>query len=346
MGGSGRDRLGGRAGRQRELEVGDFSLSPVHQLPAVGARDGPRDRQSQAGAVRFGREKRLEDLARAAGRHPFAPIGDPDPQAIPVLFDRRLDHRAVRRGLDGIPQDVVDGARPRRGAGVPARGRSHLPRAHAAGRRGRRADRGRFRPSAHGSRTIMSGLVLIVEDEPGLRQGLRDVVTAMGAEAVTAAGLGEARGIVAARPIDCVLLDIRLRDGDGLDYLGELRATAHGVPVIVATAYGDSERTIRAMRDGAFDYLTKPFDLEALRATIERALKQRVLARAAAPASDPPETRADLVGTSAAMLAIWKLIGRAAGSTAPVLITGETGTGKELVARAIHAYAPRARHQL
>jgi two-component system response regulator AtoC len=189
----------------------------------------------------------------------------------------------------------------------------------------------------------MSGVVLIVEDEPGLRQGLRDVVMAMGAEALTAAGLGEARGIVAARPIDCVLLDIRLRDGDGLDYLGELRGTAHGVPVIVATAYGDSERTIRAMRDGAFDYLTKPFDFEALRATIERALKQRVLARAAAPAPDPLETRADLVGTSAAMLAIWKLIGRAAGSSAPVLITGETGTGKELVARAIHVYAPRAR---
>jgi two-component system, NtrC family, response regulator AtoC len=189
----------------------------------------------------------------------------------------------------------------------------------------------------------MSGVVLIVEDEPGLLQGLSDVVTALGSEALSAAGLAEAREIVAARAIDCVLLDIRLRDGDGLDYLSELRGTARGVPVIVATAYGDSERTIRAMRDGAFDYLTKPFDFEALRATIERALKQRSLARLAPPAPDLPETHADLVGTSAAMLAVWKLIGRAAASTAPVLITGETGTGKELVARAIHAYAPRAR---
>ncbi|HEX3902717.1 MAG TPA: sigma-54 dependent transcriptional regulator [Polyangia bacterium] len=189
----------------------------------------------------------------------------------------------------------------------------------------------------------MSGAVLIVEDEPGLRQGLCDVVKAMGCEPLGASGLGEARGIVAARGIDCVLLDIRLRDGDGLDYLGELRATARGVPVIVATAYGDSERTIRAMRDGAFDYLTKPFDLEILRAAIERALNQRALAREVGPAPDPLEARQDLVGTSAAMLAIWKLIGRAAASTAPVLITGETGTGKELVARAIHAYSPRAR---
>ncbi len=189
----------------------------------------------------------------------------------------------------------------------------------------------------------MTSAVLIVEDEPGLRQGLVDVVKAMGCEAVAAAGLGEARAAVGARAVDCVLLDIRLRDGDGLDYLGELRATARGVPVIVATAYGDSERTIRAMRDGAFDYLTKPFDLAVLRATIERALNQRALAREAGPVPDPPEARQDLVGTSAAMLAIWKLIGRAAGSNAPVLITGETGTGKELVARAIHAYGARAR---
>jgi len=189
----------------------------------------------------------------------------------------------------------------------------------------------------------MIGAVLIVEDEVGLRQGLCDVVKAMGCEAHAAAGIGEARAVVAVQAIDCVLLDIRLRDGDGLDYLVELRATARGVPVIVATAYGDSERTIRAMRDGAFDYLTKPFDLTILRATIERALNQRALAREAGPTLDPPEARQDLVGTSAAMLAIWKLIGRASASTAPVLITGETGTGKELVARAIHAYSPRAR---
>jgi two-component system, NtrC family, response regulator AtoC len=189
----------------------------------------------------------------------------------------------------------------------------------------------------------MNGAVLIVEDEPGLRQGLCDVVRTMGGEALSAAGIGEARAIVAARTVDCVLLDIRLRDGDGLDYLTELRGTARGVPVIVATAYGDSERTIRAMRDGAFDYLTKPFDLTALRAALDRAVNQRALARQAGAAPAAPEVTQDLVGTSAAMLAVWKLIGRAAGTTAPVLVTGETGTGKELVARAIHTYSPRAR---
>jgi two-component system, NtrC family, response regulator AtoC len=201
--------------------------------------------------------------------------------------------------------------------------------------------------------------VLIVEDEMGLRQGLCDVVTAMGLEAVGVAGLGEARqALVTAghvgtpaggptppsRPFSCVLLDIRLRDGDGLDFLRELRAgPTRDVPVIVATAYGDSERTIRAMRDGAFEYLTKPFDLPTLRAAVERAVKQRAIVQSVAPASAESDSGAyDLVGTSAAMLGIWKLIGRAAASDAPVLVTGETGTGKELVARAIHRYGARA----
>jgi two-component system response regulator AtoC len=194
-------------------------------------------------------------------------------------------------------------------------------------------------PGAPG--TAVPATVLIVEDEAGLREGLASVVEAMGHRPLTAAGLADARAV--AQPVDCVLLDIRLRDGDGLDYLGELRrGPRRDVPVVMVTAYGDSERTIRAMRDGAFDYLTKPFELPALKGTIERALKQRALAQALAPAAALPRAEADLLGTSAAMLEIWKLIGRAAASQAPVLITGETGTGKELVARAIHAYATRS----
>ncbi|MEO8214477.1 MAG: sigma-54 dependent transcriptional regulator, partial [Myxococcales bacterium] len=209
--------------------------------------------------------------------------------------------------------------------------------------------------------------ILIVEDDEGLRDGLASVVRALGFQPLTAAGLVDARAIVRDQMVDCVLLDIRLRDGDGLDFLRELRAgPSRDLPVIVATAYGDSERTIRAMRDGAFDYVTKPFDLPKLRAVVERAVKQRDLSQALpvlppvnstptpTPTSTPtatttptptpappstPRAPGGLVGTSLAMLGIWKLIGRAAASTAPVLITGETGTGKELVARAIHDYS-------
>jgi DNA-binding NtrC family response regulator len=191
--------------------------------------------------------------------------------------------------------------------------------------------------------------VLIVEDEPGLREGLVHAIETLGYRARPASGIGQARSLVATA--DCILLDIRLKDGDGLDLLEEIRRGGHrDVPVIVATAYGDSERTIRAMRDGAFDYLTKPFDLPLLLATVERAVKQRRLVQNlgspdAAVAVLPPahERQGTLVGTSASMLGIWKLIGRAAASSAPVLITGETGVGKELVARAIHSYSPRAR---
>jgi DNA-binding NtrC family response regulator len=185
--------------------------------------------------------------------------------------------------------------------------------------------------------------VLIVEDEPGLREGLVSAVETLGYRALAASGITEAQSLLSTRAFDCVLLDIRLKDGDGLDLLRDLKAgPLADLPVIVATAYGDSERTIRAMRDGAFDYLTKPFHLPTLLATVERAVKQRALVSALAIPEKVATARGGLVGSSAAMLATWKLIGRAAASDAPVLITGETGTGKELVARAVHDYSTRS----
>ena len=193
---------------------------------------------------------------------------------------------------------------------------------------------------------MTASTVLIVEDETGVREGLASAVRTLGYRPVLAAGLAEARthlADAAEAPPDCVLLDIRLKDGDGLDFLKELRGgPQHDVPVIVATAYGDSERTIRAMRDGAFDYLTKPFHLATLLATVERAVKQRALARTTQIPQVAVTADKGLVGSSAAMVGIWKLIGKAAASTAPVLITGETGVGKELVACAIHDYSVRA----
>src|SRR4029078_818977 len=92
----------------------------------------------------------------------------------------------------------------------------------------------------------------------------------------------------------------------------------HNIPVMVTTAYGQSERTIEAMRDGAFEYVTKPFDLDRVLALVERALKQRE-SPSTRDGGAPPTGPGGLVGTSAAMLAVWKIIGRAASSDAPVL---------------------------
>ncbi len=136
-----------------------------------------------------------------------------------------------------------------------------------------------------------------------------------------------------------MLLDVRLKDGDGIELLAELRAAYPALPVVMATAYGDSERTILAMKLGAFDYITKPFDLDQLLETLRRAVKAPAVA--AAPVAEPGDEEVALIGSSARMLAVWKAIGRAASSAVSILITGESGTGKELVARAIHEHGAR-----
>jgi DNA-binding NtrC family response regulator len=189
---------------------------------------------------------------------------------------------------------------------------------------------------------VSAKVVLIVEDEAAIREGLAAAVRRLGLHPVLAAGVREARAALLEHAPACVLLDMRLDDGDGLELLREVkRGPRRAVPVIIATAYGDGERTIAAMRDGAFDYLTKPFDLPVLLATVERAAKQQ----AATPATLEVEPPGDdeMVGRSAAMHALRKLVGRAAATDDPVLVVGEPGTGKELAARAVHRFSARAR---
>src|ERR1700722_14803940 len=151
-------------------------------------------------------------------------------------------------------------------------------------------------------------IVLIVEDEASVREGLVRAVATKGHRTVAAAGIVEARAVLAGEELDCVLLDVRLKDGDGIDLLREIRGgPAREIPVIMATAYGDSERTIAAMKAGAFEYVTKPFDLPGLLEAVDRAVKTRALGRATPEATGvAPTSGGPMIGASAAMLAVWK----------------------------------------
>ncbi len=176
--------------------------------------------------------------------------------------------------------------------------------------------------------------VLIVDDDAVIRGALQQALAEAGYLAESVPGTKAASEILSRVQFDAVLLDVRLKDGDGMTLLEQLRRERHQLPVIIATAYGDSTRTISAMKTGAFDYLTKPFDIDRLLATLARAV--RVPAKARVAESSLAAGEIGFVGSSPAILEVWKTIGRAAASDATVLITGETGVGKELVARAIH----------
>lgn len=182
--------------------------------------------------------------------------------------------------------------------------------------------------------------ILVIDDDAAFRDGLVETLRDLG-HAVTEAVSGE-EGVLlyeAALP-DLVFLDLRMPGMGGMAALERLRGdeAAPAVPVVVLTAYASGANTIGAMRQGAFDHLTKPLGRDEIVTVLDRALSRASAAVAAPILSDGP-----LVGSSPAMRAVQKLIGMAAASDSTVLVTGETGTGKELVARALHEYGPRAK---
>lgn len=191
----------------------------------------------------------------------------------------------------------------------------------------------------------MKARILIVEDERTALHSLEVMLTEEG-YAVLSAEEGEAGLSLALREEpDLVLLDIRLPGMDGLTLLQRLRRGHSDAAVIIMTADTTSSTAIRATQLGAFDYITKPIDIEHLLVMISRALEYRALekeVRTLRAGQQTPPVFADLVGHSPAMQAVYKLIGRVADSDTTVLLTGESGTGKELVANAIHQHSKRA----
>lgn len=177
--------------------------------------------------------------------------------------------------------------------------------------------------------------ILIIDDEPAIGWSLREILTDDGHDVALAADIPSAISAARDHGPDAILLDVRLGGHDGIDALPELRAAAGPVPVVVMTAFGDLDTAVRAVQAGAFDYLIKPFDLERVTQVVARAVADG----AVAPAPAEPMPQADLVGSSPAMQEVFKQVALVAASNLPVLVTGPTGSGKEVVARAIHAHS-------
>jgi len=185
--------------------------------------------------------------------------------------------------------------------------------------------------------------ILIVDDEPAIGWSLRELLTDEGHAVEVAASVEAGLETCARFAPQAMLLDVRLPGRDGISALPEFRGIVPDTPVVVMTAFGDLDTAVRAVRAGAFDYLVKPFDLESVSRVVARALDEEAHRAAATPLL-PGAALADglqLVGTAPPMQEVFKQISLVAPTDLPVLITGATGTGKDLAARAIHAHSPR-----
>ena len=179
--------------------------------------------------------------------------------------------------------------------------------------------------------------VLVVDDEPDLLELVSLTLSRMNLKTRTAGDLGSARRLLRAERFDLCLTDMHLPDGDGLELVAWIQENRAALPVAVITAHGNVESAVRALKLGAFDFVSKPLDLGVLRKLVNSAIKLR----AAAEPSASTLSSSRLLGSSAVMEQLREMITRVARSQAPVHICGESGTGKELVARMIHESGAR-----
>ena len=203
--------------------------------------------------------------------------------------------------------------------------------------------------------------MLVVDDDPGTSGLLQEIFLQEGYDVDVASSGAEALELATRKPFDIVLSDVQMPDLDGIEVLRRLRRVAPDSTVILVTAYGTIEAAIRALHEGAFDYVRKPFKLDEVRLCVARAMERRrlrVVARrgpsvttgpGATPAPGTPATGSSkngrvtrpIIGSHPAMVELFKLVSRVAGTKSSVLIIGESGTGKELIARTIHEASPR-----
>ena len=175
-------------------------------------------------------------------------------------------------------------------------------------------------------------LALVIDDEPDIRELLTLTLGRMNVDTAVAEDVGSAKAKLAGQKFDLCLTDMRLPDGDGLELVKWMQTHSSGVPVAVITAHGNVETAVQALKLGAFDFISKPLDLQNLRNIVESALKLN---------DSATDDASRLRGDSPAMQDLAQLIDKVSRVQAPVHISGESGTGKELVARLIHDSGPR-----
>ena len=182
---------------------------------------------------------------------------------------------------------------------------------------------------------MTGNIALIIDDEPDIRELLEITLQRMGIECSCAPDLKTAKNFLKSKKFNLWLTDMRLPDGDGLEFVSYIQSKYPELPVAVITAHGNIETAIQALKSGAFDFVTKPVDLASLRVLVQDALKL---------SSSKYISNRELIGRSRIIVNLRETIVKLARNQAPVYISGESGVGKELVARMIHEQGPRSSH--